>query len=140
MGNRQETVIKVRRINPGSKAQHVRLKDMRPLGSLKFALFFAVAMPALPEVAAAQEAACPLPRLQTNGGCIYPELLGLHLALGEPLRGQATLHPIEPEEIGRAAPPEGQGYFRLAASRMILLVEVENYVVMDIFTDPRNDQ
>ncbi len=105
--------------------------------SLKFALFLILLLPGVPLPAAAQEAACPLPRLQTNGGCIYPELLGLHIALGEPLRGQATLHPIAHEDIDRGPPPEGQGYFRLAASRMILLVEVENYVVMDIFADPR---
>lgn len=79
---------------------------------------------------------CAAPQLDTQIGCVWPEQLGLRIEVGVPLGGVAILTLLSPSEVGKH-PPEGQGYYRVARSSLVLALEGDELIVRDMFYLPR---
>ena len=91
---------------------------------------------ALAPVAAQADHVCTPPQLDTSMGCIWPEQLGLRIQLGQPLGGTAILTELPAEDIGRRD-RAGRGFYRVASSSLVLLLEGPDLIVREMFYIPR---
>lgn len=75
---------------------------------------------------------CVVPQLDTPHGCVWPEQLGIRIALDQPLGGGPLLVELTQAELGAQYHGTYQ-FFRVANSSLIIAVQGETMIVRQMF-------